>query len=208
MPPIRLKERGIAGIICAAAAQRTIPVIFIFVAMNFWDWTAIWFCALSTLIGLRYIVIHQILDEQGDLATSVRTSATAHGNIALRHALKMAIFPSECAMLLVTVVSIATSHMAVAAMTAVYFAWLLLQYLTIGNDGDYRRFSIDSYYVFEEFYNFYLPLTLAILLTSSHPAFWSPVGITVIWRIRLVGRELRNVAKVASSTIGAVSKRM
>ena len=206
-PPIRLKERGIAGIICAAAAQRTIPVIFIFVAMSLWDWTAFWFCALSTVIGLRYIVIHQIFDEDGDNRTGVETSATIHGSTVLSRTLKTAIFPAECVMLLVAVVSIATSHMAVAAMTAVYFAWLLLQYLTLGNDEDYRRFSIDSYYVLEEFYNFYLPLTLVILLASSHPAFWSLVGITVLWRIRLVGRELRNVAMVASSTFGAMSNR-
>jgi 4-hydroxybenzoate polyprenyltransferase len=206
-PPIRLKERGIAGIICAAAAQRTIPVILIFVAMRHWGWTAFWLCALSTLIGIRYIIIHQILDEKGDLATGARTSATTHGTIALRHALKMAIFPTECAVLFVTVVSMATSHLAVAVMTAIYLAWLFLQYLTLGNENEYRRFSVDSYYVLEEFYNFYLPLMLAILLAASNPAFWSLAAFTVLWRIRLVGRELRNIARVASSTFRAVSSR-
>ena len=77
--PIRLKERGIAGIICAALAQRTIPIMFTFVAMTFWDWTATWFCALGALVGLRYIVVHQILDEQVDLKTGVQTSGTTIG---------------------------------------------------------------------------------------------------------------------------------
>ena len=48
LPPLRLKERGAAGLIAAVAAQRTLPCFVVFYAMNFWDWTAVALCVLSS----------------------------------------------------------------------------------------------------------------------------------------------------------------
>ena len=74
LPPLRLKERGAAGLIAATAAQRTLPCLVVFYAMNFWDWTAVALCALNTLIGVRHIVVHQILDARDDARAGTKPS--------------------------------------------------------------------------------------------------------------------------------------
>jgi len=40
MTPFRFKERGLLGVLTAAIAQRTLPVIIAIQAMNAWDWTS------------------------------------------------------------------------------------------------------------------------------------------------------------------------
>jgi 4-hydroxybenzoate polyprenyltransferase len=84
LPPLRLKERGVLGLVAAATAQWALPVLAVAaVARGGWRTPAAWSGALLGLaIGLRWIGIHQLADEAGDRRAGVRTFAVKGGPVA------------------------------------------------------------------------------------------------------------------------------
>jgi len=79
LPGPRLKERGVLGVAAAAALQRLPAFVLIL------DWPprepvlAIALGAWLFLLGLRFILEHQIADVDADLRAGVRTWTTRHG---------------------------------------------------------------------------------------------------------------------------------
>jgi hypothetical protein len=75
VPPLRLKERGVAGLATAAAAQWALPVLVVSAAEpDGWLHASSWlFALLSMAIGTRWMVVHQLLDALRDRRSGVRT---------------------------------------------------------------------------------------------------------------------------------------
>lgn len=76
LPGIRFKERGALGLVECSFAQRCFPLVLILFFMDFnktnlimW---MIWF-VLSFVDGLRYILIHQYIDQENDRNTGTHT---------------------------------------------------------------------------------------------------------------------------------------
>ena len=154
LPPVRLKERGIFGLIAAAIAQRTLPVVIVFNAMGGWSWTAVVLCVLSTLTGMRYIIVHQIKDENADLLANVQTVATTRGTAFLRWLLRQFIFPLELITLLLVLLLMAMELPAVGMAAVIYVFWTALQMLALDWKKE-KRFSIEFYTIFADFYYIY-----------------------------------------------------
>jgi 4-hydroxybenzoate polyprenyltransferase len=78
VPPVRLKERGLAGIAGAATAQWTLPVLSISAAVpNGWmQPAALSFGFLGFAIGVRWMGVHQMNDLRGDRSAGIQTFAT------------------------------------------------------------------------------------------------------------------------------------
>jgi len=75
--PVRLKERGVAGVASAAIAQWTLPVVAIATAApNGLDARAALIAALSAALGVRWMLIHQLHDAAADRRAGVQTFAT------------------------------------------------------------------------------------------------------------------------------------
>lgn len=101
MPPIRLKERGFAGLAAIAVGEHVLPSLlaialvlpqlkepvapFWIVAISIW----------SGAFGLRGIVWHQINDLQSDVLSDVQTAVREYGPTTMRHLIKTVIFPLE-----------------------------------------------------------------------------------------------------------------
>jgi 4-hydroxybenzoate polyprenyltransferase len=84
LPPIRLKERGRAGMVSAAAAQWGLPVLVV-AAVSPGGWhrpQALLVGLLSAAIGLRSIAVHQLADATADRRAGVSTylSGRTHAN--------------------------------------------------------------------------------------------------------------------------------
>ncbi len=202
LPPVRFKERGVLGLAAATLAQRTLPAALVFTAMAHWDWAAVGLCCLATIIGGRYIVVHQILDEAADRRAGLRTAATTHGGSGLHRILKRILFPLEVAIAAVTLALIAWLHMLLVPVTIAYLLWLIAQYAALREGDERSRFSVASYYLLEDYYDFYLPVTLAVCLALRDSVFWSVVIFTLLWRTRLIGREWRNAGRVVRRLLG------
>jgi 4-hydroxybenzoate polyprenyltransferase len=92
-PPLRLKERGRLGLLAAAAAQWGLPVLAVAGAEP-GGWTrpaALAMCALSLVVGVRWMAVHQLADARADRRGGVTTYVSAGGDATtvLRRALAM-----------------------------------------------------------------------------------------------------------------------
>jgi hypothetical protein len=82
IPPVRLKKRGIAGVLADASGAHIFPSLFIVAAMSYYtgqaiDW--IWFGSVggwAFCYGLRGILWHMFVDRENDLASGTPTYAT------------------------------------------------------------------------------------------------------------------------------------
>lgn len=201
LPPVRFKERGALGLGVSAVAQRVLPCMTVFQLLGAWDAVAVAMCVLGALVGTRYIMVHQILDAAADRATGVRTVATVRGVPFLRDALRAFVFPLEVAALLGVVALLSLEAPAVAAATAAVAAWNGLQYLTLKAERG-ARFSPVSYAVFADYYNFFLPTLLSLLLCAARPSLWPVAVFNALWLSGELGRQaatLRRVLATAAS---------
>lgn len=78
MPPFRFKEKGVAGLVISAFAQRCMPIFVIMQLLPADSIVVFTFTIASFIIGLRYIFIHQVIDIENDLKGGVTTFATSH----------------------------------------------------------------------------------------------------------------------------------
>jgi len=159
LPPARLKVRGILGWISATLAQRTLPMVIVFQALQQWDVAAVALGVVSVPIGLRFIVAHQLQDRANDLRTGVRTVATERDPRQLIRLLR-AVALIEIVCLGAAVAAMSFVEPVVGAVALVYAASLAvsrrrrLKYLPPG-----------ALFLFD-FYCETWPITLGVLLTA------------------------------------------
>jgi cytochrome P450/4-hydroxybenzoate polyprenyltransferase len=164
--PVRLKERGVLGWGAATLTQRTLPLVIIFAALKAWDVVAGALTVLSTVIGLRWIIVHQLGDRENDRRSGVHTVATEQDPqrlVALSHVLFSVEFVCACGVL--AMMSYFAPPVGVAALA--YAAGL-------GAAGLGGKPSPPVTY--SEYNNFYCviwPITLAAMLPSRDPVFFS-----------------------------------
>ena len=105
LPPVRLKVRGLAGVLADAAGAHLLPaflatvIVFRFAGIRpdpFWlTATGVWAFAY----GLRGILWHQLADEAADRAAGVRTFVHRSGRASTIRLARYGIFPLElCAL--------------------------------------------------------------------------------------------------------------
>lgn len=80
LPPLRLKESGLAGLVATIAAQQTLPVALLFAAFGqLTSWGALIFILFSTMRGISSDVGHQMRDWCHDAGTGTTTFAVRYG---------------------------------------------------------------------------------------------------------------------------------
>lgn len=80
LPPIRFKERGVAGLIIPAVAQQTLPVIIVFSVYDYFvPMDMIVLASFPTIKGISLILRHQLNDVEKDLSTDTRTFTATVG---------------------------------------------------------------------------------------------------------------------------------
>jgi cytochrome P450 PksS len=188
LPPVRLKERGVLGPAAAALAQRTLPLAIVFQALDGWDRTAAALCVLATLIGLRFIILHQLSDRANDLRAGVRTLATVRSERQLELLVTRVLFPLEAGSAGVAVLAMAVFEPAVAAVAAGYVGWLWLK------RRRRKQSSPLSYALFRGFYCILWPWTLAALLALRDAQFVVVLALVVALQQRRIMAWLRGSA--------------
>jgi 4-hydroxybenzoate polyprenyltransferase len=182
LPPARLKERRTLGLIAAAVAQRTLPAVIVFQALGPWDWTAAALCVLSTMVGLRYILVHQILDLRNDARAGTETFGTAHGVDFLCRLISRIVFPLEVASLGCAAITMGASLPAVWAAAGLYALWVQIELWQMRRLG--QSISSISYALLADFYVVYGPLLLTMMLALRNVAFVAMLALNVVWLLR------------------------
>ena len=159
LPPLRLKERGVLGALSSSLAQRSLPALTIFCYFEAYSIALFVYCALTLVIGLRFILVHQVDDLAADQISGTRTLATRRGAEALKRVVTNVLLPTELLLALLWL-TIAYAYLGVVAWALASYlaAHSLLLLLLSARAG----FPLASYAPLSEFYCCYLPLGLAV----------------------------------------------
>lgn len=101
LPPIRLKERGVLGILCIAIGEHVLAAllaVFVLVEITGCAVSLPWLCAVTVwaiAFGCRGILWHQLNDVENDRMVGCTTMGAVLGPVALRRFGEWFIFPME-----------------------------------------------------------------------------------------------------------------
>ncbi|HMS41134.1 MAG TPA: UbiA family prenyltransferase [Pyrinomonadaceae bacterium] len=199
LPPVRFKERGVGGLLVSSMAQRSLPLfvgIFLFHKL---DAASAVLIVLFTLIGIRWIILHQLVDLPKDIESDVHTFTRQKGYYSTMQLMKKIVFPLEIVCLFVWLILIARNHSEVLLIIPIYGVWLLIKFLFWRGKG--KLFNWNSYWLHPlgDFYEIILPVFLGVILIFHHHDFILLFFLQIAWmspfllkQIRLSRKMLRN----------------
>ena len=182
-PPLRLKERGVAGVLCDTLGAHVVPCLYTISVLASagtahsgagpWWWLfpacgAIW----SLGLGIKGIIIHEFQDRAGDLQAGVSTLATGLGRSRTR-ILVNRVYAAELVAFLALLVSLVRLSPLLAAGAALYVAMVRTK---VAHDWNYyvhergEAAAIEWWRFSHPFYECYLPLILALQCAWRSPS--------------------------------------
>jgi 4-hydroxybenzoate polyprenyltransferase len=192
VPGVRLKERGILGVLSDAAGSHVTPTLFAFTAVSLFVPAAANVAVLTALLlwatalGIKGILYHQIADRANDEMAGVATFAAAFDPTRLSEVLARYNLLIELPVsIFLTVVVVAFLPLAAVALAA----YLLLEgtkyvlgfAFAVSGDARLRRPSVP--FANEMFYTLWLPLAAAVQLALHSASFaWLPLLQGLLFR--------------------------
>jgi 4-hydroxybenzoate polyprenyltransferase len=133
LPPVRLKEHGMLGLIATIAAQQPLPAAMAFAALGrLYTWGALVFIAYITLRGICSDVGHQMRDRERDEASGATTFAVRLGHAAIARIYGLSLELEALSLGTVLVVLMVDVPSVTLGAWSVALAWpLLIAYLTL-----------------------------------------------------------------------------
>lgn len=178
-PPLRLKEKGLWGVVADAAAVHAVPTLFVATVFsqlaNPSQSESVTFATVATLwaflVGIRGIVLHQIWDRENDEAAGVNTLVVKVGTETARSWLSFLIFP--CEILLLGLLVFVISQFA-PLLGGFFILYVILRgintHLTsppVFDPAPAQKASVPAH----DFYEAWLPLALLVLLSVREASF-------------------------------------
>ncbi|QIZ73477.1 phytanoyl-CoA dioxygenase family protein [Oxynema aestuarii] len=215
VPPLRLKERGIWGILSDAAGAHLVPTLFVAATVlsqtpdpprNALIFTAV-AAAHAFFVGLRGILLHQLWDRANDLNSGITTFVSQRPPETVQRWINRLVFPVEIALL----GSIAILLSGSAPLLLVFF---IVYLLVIFGQVKFDQVSLNpsplsppvkQNIIPHDLYEVWLPLALAILLSSRNPYYLSFVVMTLILFFPSVKNRAIGIVNVIKSvfTLGS-----
>ncbi len=187
VPPLRLKERGIWGILSDAAGAHLVPTLFVAAPLlshtpdpprNALLFTGV-AAAHAFFVGLRGILLHQLWDRANDLNAGITTFVTQRPPETVQRWINRLVFPVELLLLSGVALLLCQSTPALTAFFAVY---LLLTAVNIKTAPHPFTPSPpkNQNIIPHDLYEVWLPLALAITLAVQNPQFLIFVALTAL----------------------------
>jgi glycosyltransferase involved in cell wall biosynthesis/4-hydroxybenzoate polyprenyltransferase len=187
IPATRLKERGVAGLVCDVGGSHVVPALFVLVALHqvshgvsLHEWVfAVAAVAWSGALGLKGILHHQLTDRSGDLAAGTATfAATVEAGRIERWLPAYNLFveaPVSVVLCLVVVDACPLAAVALAGYVVVESVKYRLGF-QFALSADPRTLRRSFPFVNEAFYALWLPVAAALQLAIVSRAWlWAPV---------------------------------
>lgn len=183
--PFRLKEKGVWGIICVSLAQRVFPLFIVFAIFEHFKFDALIFASLSFLIGLRWILVHQLLDYDKDMQANVETF-TVNKTREKTYDLLLFLFMVEVILATALIGQITYSAPFMLPLLIAYFLYELYLYPFWKKLGFKRMLSSYNFAPLADFYFLWFPLWLSLLLGYINPYFFLITVVEMIWKVRYI----------------------
>jgi len=187
--PIRLKERDVVGIICVSLAQRVLPLLIIFAVFEHFGYDTLVFAILSFLIGIRWILIHQLLDRDKDISAGVGTFAANRAPERVFRAMLFC-FVMEIVSLIGLMGLLAYEMPFVPIIAILYLIYGLYLTPLWKRVGFRRMLSSYDFAPLADFYYFWLPFSVSILLSCLNPFLLAIPVIEVIWKTAYIKLDI------------------
>ena len=189
--PFRLKEKGTWGIICVSLAQWVLPALIVFGIFDHFALDTLLFVILSALIGLRWIMVHQLIDRSRDIQTNVRTFAVAKTPTKTFSIMKLLFILELLAILgFVGLAAYAISFKAAVPIGA-YFAFELYLFSLWKKLGFRRILASYDFAPLADLYFFWFPLWFSILLGYLNPWFFMITAVEILWKKDHIKSDIR-----------------
>jgi 4-hydroxybenzoate polyprenyltransferase len=211
IPPVRLKNRGIWGVLADASGAHLFPTLLVVSLVFRWSGKPIdrtWFIAIavwSLSYGLRGILWHQLSDLNNDEKIGLGTFALRHNVTLLRRLGNFIVFPAELAALAVILLRV-DSRFAIGFL----FAYSLLEYLRMKQWGinlvivaPKGRYSI----VMHEYYGVFFPLAFLLSSSLQHPGDMVIIIAHLVLFPKRAGQISKDAVRLIKSGLIFVSTR-
>jgi 4-hydroxybenzoate polyprenyltransferase len=192
LPPIRLKERGISSVLADAFGSHVIPTLFVGMSLQevaSGDPTLEYRLILAAtcwafFVGVRGILVHQVVDQSNDRAANVVTYGARLGGEAVRSLLVKVLLPFEGLTLGIFLYFLLPFSVVLAAAVVVYAAG------EISRMG--RRLPLPHVFPQEpgrephvpflknDFHEVWMPCALAVQLAINTPSYVTLVALHMI----------------------------
>lgn len=180
--PFRLKEKGAWGIMCASLAQWALPVLIVFGVFEYFGLDTLLFVILSFLIGLRWILVHQLIDRDKDIQVSIKTFAINRSPTKIYSAMRFLFAIELISMIGLLGVMAYTMSFKVLPPIVAYIIFELYLSPLWKKLGFRRILTSYDFAPLADFYFLWLPLWLSILLGCLSPWFFIVTAIEILWK--------------------------
>lgn len=205
IPPVRLKTRGLLGLLADACGAHLLPSLLVVALVFRWlnmPINRLWFAGVavwSMCLGLRGILWHQLTDAENDKKISLPTFVSRRTITQLRITSNYFIFPLElCG--LATLLWLAQSYVAIATL-GIYLIleatrkalWGTNLVIVVPHD----RFRI----VMLEYYELFFPLSFLLSSALNNPWDLLIVGVHLLFfhnRARQTAKDIMHIIKALS----------
>lgn len=179
LPPLRFKERGVIGIVVSATAQRLFPLLVGMAVLGRFDGVSWVMATLFSLMGARWILVHQIGDVAADERGGVKSFTRSRGSAATLRLMQWVVFPAELLFLAVWMALAARQWAGVLIALPAYLLWLALARRARGVwPVAWARFGALP---LTQFYFIFWPLALAAGALAETP----PAVFLLLWQLIL-----------------------
>ncbi|MEE1396878.1 UbiA family prenyltransferase [Ruminococcus sp.] len=166
---IRLKEFGVIGVIECSFAQRNTPILILLVMVPVKPIAAICWMCIVFINGLRYILVHQLLDKENDKKVGIQTLVTSHD---LPYKQLIVIFWVIELVLLVVLFKGTLFTAAGLIFVTVYALFCLLNHIFIKKVLHQSYMFSFANLPLEDLYNVFLPIILSVTYGLEHGYWW------------------------------------
>jgi 1,4-dihydroxy-2-naphthoate octaprenyltransferase len=184
-PPVRLKIRGLWGVVADASGAHLFPTCLVVTSMSYFlqcKISLVWMIAVAVwalALGLRGILWHQLRDRDTDILVGINTYASKIAPQQLKHKEKILI---SFEILAFAIILIVINAMIVILFFCLYLIFIVVRYklfntrLTIlesPGDGNYRL-------VMTEYYQIFFPVSLLLKFSFYQPKAWIILVIHIL----------------------------
>jgi 4-hydroxybenzoate polyprenyltransferase len=180
--PFRLKERGWVGLVAASAAQRSLPAIVAAISLDIVEPATVAMTLVFFMNGLRYIILHQVIDAESDHATHVHTFMRDRGLESTGAELLSLLLAGEVAVLAMLPLAFRSTLWwfgIVAWPHCLYWLWQLALHGRQTHPLTYDRMPLQT------FYFLVWPASLAAAAALVNPIAWPLLISEIVWKRRL-----------------------
>jgi len=218
-PPIRFKERGIAGLFIAFLTQYPIPIMMIFSSFDSFGTIDMWGFVLFTAVSGSSIEIgHQRSDLKRDITTNTRTFAVRQGHDKMDKIYRMFLFfnmISVCGIMAIMYreLRLVTIYGQINVMLPPLLVYIILALVVTKKTINEKTHLVDPYYVegrkdifnitYTLFPNCLLPFYLSCITFVNYHIFFmltaifllftvsSVSTVNILWPLKIVYHETR-----------------